>query len=315
MIIKNARIVEFVTPDNLKLPGILFEPKSKSKKVLIYLHGNGSASVFYTLNRLREQAVILAGQGIAFFAFNNRGSGQITKIEKVIKNKEKKIPAGTAFELIRDCVKDIDGAITFLENQGYREFYLIGFSTGANKICVYNYYRPKNRISKYILVGGADDSGMFYRQLGRKKFYELLRKAKKKIRDGKGKELVPYNKLNAIYSYQSFFDTANPDGDYDTFPFNEKLKKLKPSKKKLFRHFASIAKPTLVIYGEKDEYCSGPVPKVVEILKGQVSAPDKFQFIIFKQADHGLSGKEKLLAQTVSDWLKGNVNRTGFVLK
>ncbi|MEK9181190.1 MAG: alpha/beta hydrolase [Patescibacteria group bacterium] len=305
MILKNAKLVEFITSDRLKLPGMLFEPKKKSRKALIYLHGNGSSSVFYSLNRLREQAEFLAGQGIAFFAFNNRGSGQISKVKKIFKSGEKKVPAGTAYELIRDCVKDIDGAVAFLKSLGYREFYLIGFSTGANKICVYNFYRPKNPIAKYILVGGADDSGMFYRQLGRRKFEELLKIARKKISVGKGKELIPHHRLNAIYSYQAFYDTANPDGDYNIFPFNEALKKLKLSKKKLFRHFSSITKPTLAIYGEKDEYCSGPVRKVVEILKKQVSAPDKFRFAIFKKADHGLSGKERALARLVADWLKG----------
>ena len=54
--------------------------------------------------------------------------------------KEERKRFGMAYEKIKECIEDIDGAISFLKKHGYRKFYLAGASTGANKICVYNFY-------------------------------------------------------------------------------------------------------------------------------------------------------------------------------
>lgn len=152
--ITDTKLIQFESTDNLLLPGLIFEPKNKTDKVAINLHGNGSSSVFYSFERADSFARHLNKKGIAFFTFNNRGAHYIKKL-KINKDGEEEIKIGTAFELIKDCVKDVDGAIEFLEKLGYKEFYLIGHSTGANKICVYNYYKPKNKVSKYVLLGGG----------------------------------------------------------------------------------------------------------------------------------------------------------------
>ena len=89
-----------------------------------------------------------------------------------------------------ECIEDIDGAISFLSKKGYKEFYLIGHSTGANKICVYNFYKTRNRIKKYVLVAGGDDTGIYYDMLGMKKFSRLLKEAKTKIKQRKGDEII-----------------------------------------------------------------------------------------------------------------------------
>src|SRR6185503_9027609 len=119
---------------------------------------------------------------------------------------------------------DIDGAIEFLEAQGYEEFYLIGESTGANKICVYNYYKPNNKISKYVLLSGGDDTGIYYDQLGKERFNKLLNESEEMIKNGKGTDLILELLLEEIFAYVGFYDIANPDGDYNCFPFMEVMK-------------------------------------------------------------------------------------------
>ncbi|GAI26188.1 unnamed protein product, partial [marine sediment metagenome] len=81
----------------------------------------------------------------------------------------------------------------------------------------------------------------------------------------------------------------------------EAMKKLRLSKKTLFRHFKSINKPTLVIYGEKDEYTWGDVFKIVNILKEQ---KPEFEYRIIKGADHSFGKNQKELSKTISNWLK-----------
>lgn len=293
-------VVQIKTTDGLTLPGLLYEAHD-SKKAAIFLHGNGSSSVFYSDDLKEEQTKALNSIGISYFLFNNRGAHLIKKLNVERKNGEmERKRFGMAYEKIKDCIKDIDGAINFLEKSGYKEFYLIGESTGANKICVYHYYKSNNKISKYVLLGGGDDTGIYYNELGKKRFNNLLKEAKEKIRKRKGEEIICELLPEEIFSYIGFYDIANPDGDYNVFPLLEKMQRIKLSKKKLFRYFRSVNKPTLVIYGEKDEYAWGDVPKVVSILKEQ--KPD-FEYKIIKNADHGCTQHQKELSKVISKWL------------
>jgi len=297
---KTPVVVQIKTEDGLTLPGLFYEAPN-SKKAAIFLHGNGSSSVFYSDDLKEEQANALNNKCISYLLFNNRGAHLIKKLN--VENKDgttERKRFGMAYEKIKDCIKDIDAAINFLERRGYSEFYLIGESTGANKICVYHYFKPNNKVAKYILLGGGDDAGIYYNELGEKRFNKLLKEAKGKISKRKGEEIICELLPEEIFSYIGFYDIANPDGDYNVFPFLEIMRKVKLSKKKLFRYFKSVDKPTLVIYGENDEYAWGDVPRVVNILKEQ---KPEFKYVVIKGADHGCSQHQKELARVITSWL------------
>lgn len=301
-----TRLVEFKTKDNLLLPGLLFEPKKKTKKAAIFLHGNGSCSIFYSVEKTQSLASELTKRGMAFFPFDNRGAHYIKRVNVLENGEKERVKFGTTYELIKDCLKDIDGAINFLAEKGFDKFYLIGESTGANKVVIYNFYKPKNKISRYVLLSGGDDTGLYYDWVGGgEKFKKYLRQAKEQIKQGNGRKLIPKYIIDYLLSWNAFYDTINPDGDYNIFPFNEYMNKLKLSKKTLFREFKSIKKPTLVVYGENDEYCYGDVPRVVEILKKEACDLKYFTFKIIKDADHAFNGYEKELANLVTGWLVG----------
>ncbi len=301
---QKALLAQFQTPDGLLLPGLLYEPAKKTDRVAIVLHGNGSSSVFYSYLKNLSFSEELLKRGIAYFPFNNRGAHYIKKLTQVTEAGEVDVKVGTTYELIKDCLYDIDGAIDFLAGKGYREFYLLGYSTGANKICVYNYYRPENRVKKYVLLGGGDDTGVWYSIIGnRTKFFRYLEKAKEEIDKGRGDKFIPRYMLPYLFSYRALYDTLNPDGDYNVFPFNEYANNLQLSNKELFREFRSIRKPTLVVYGEMDEYCYGDVEGAVETLKKVAPKKVIFEFKILKGADHGFTGHEEELAKAVAGWL------------
>jgi dienelactone hydrolase len=298
-IVLRPEFVEFQTRDGLKLPGLLYRAK-KMRAVAINLHGNGSSSVFYNEKKNRVFASALAKKNISTLYFNNRGAHIIKKLYVRRGKKVEGKQFGMAYEKIKECIADIDGAVSFLKKRGYQEFYLIGSSTGANKICVYNFYKPKNYIKKYIFLSGGDDTGFYYHELGKSKFWKILSESKRKIKSKKGEEIIKEILPNELFSYAGFFDIANPDGDYNVFPFYEVLRRVKLSTKPLFRHFKSIKKKTFVVYGDKDEYGWNNVPKIVEILKGY---QPKMDYRVIKGADHGFKGYEKQLAEMVADWL------------
>lgn len=292
-------LVQIKTKDGLTLPGILHEAH-RSKAVAIHLHGNGSSSVFYYDDRQADMAAALAARGISLLLFNNRGAHYVKRLNIVKKGRSTRKRFGMAYEKIKDCIQDIDGAISFLRKRGFRTFYLIGESTGANKICVYHYYKPRNKVKKYVLLGGGDDTGIYYDMLGRAGFLRLLATAKRKIKQRKGGEIIKELLPVVIFSYQGFYDIANPDGDYNVFPFLEVIKDLKLSKKRLFRHFASITKPTLALYGGKDKYAWGSVPRVVRMLK---ELKPEFEYGIITGADHSFTKHQRELSAAVSRWL------------
>ena len=296
-------LVHFLTSDNLRLPGLLYEPEQKSKQVSIYLHGNGTASVFYSV-LVDALGKTLSDNGISFFPFNNRGAHLIKSLKKISNHGEDRALYGTAFELIKESIIDIDSAIVFLKSKGYETFYLIGESTGANKIVVYNYYKPQNDVSKYILLSGGDDTGLYYRQFGADLFQKILKKCKEMIQKGKRMEFVP--KYISVFpmSYRSIYDTINPEGDYNIFPYFEILNKLNFTKKEKFRELKSINKPTLVVYGEQDEFCYESAEKCVEVLKKSTSKKNVITFEIILEGDHGFTGFEVKLSKLIVNWLQ-----------
>lgn len=290
------KFVQFKTSDGLTLPGLFYG--EGNKKCAIYLHGNGSSSVFYDDGKYATIAQALAKKGISFFPFNNRGAHIIKKLN--VEGKVDRVSYGMAYERIKECVEDIEGAIKFLKGLGYSEFYLIGSSTGANKICVYNHYNPKNEVKKYILLSGGDDVGIYYDLLGKKKFWRLLKESKQKVDRGQGEEIISQLLPDPVFAYQGFWDIANPDGDYNVFPYYEVMRGVKLSTKKLFRYYKELKKPTLVIYGQNDEYAWGDVSRMVEVLK---SYQPKFDYKIIENADHGFADHEKDLANLIEDWI------------
>lgn len=283
----------FEATDGVKLSGLLYEPKKKSRRAVIFLHGTGGASVFSS-RRTNRLASEMTERGIAWFAFDNRGAQIVRRIGGEY--------GGMAFERIRDCVFDIDGAVRELWRRGYRELYLAGHSTGANKIAVYNARKPRNRIRAYVLLAGGDDTGLLYEQLGAAGLRHAVDRARRKIRNGDGDTFVPESLSDVPMSWRSFYDVANPDGDYNVFPFREVIDGVRLSRKPHFHHVRAIRKPALFVYGDSDEYASD-IRKCVAVLADAVGAQPNIEIVVMEDADHGFSGREAELGALMADWL------------
>ena len=111
---KTAKFIQITTEDGLTLPGLLYEAEG-SKKAAIYLHGNGSSSVFYGDYKMNLFGERLVERGISFFPFNNRGAGWIKKLDKTVNGEKERVLYGMTYELIKECILDIDGAIKYLK--------------------------------------------------------------------------------------------------------------------------------------------------------------------------------------------------------
>jgi pimeloyl-ACP methyl ester carboxylesterase len=284
-----CQLARFSATDGVDLTGLLYQPR-RPRGVVIYLHGTGGSSIFDS-KRTNLLAAELLRHHLTFFPFNNRGAHLVRRLGRKL--------GGMAYERIRDCIFDIDGALRFLRSRGYRDIHLAGHSTGANKIAVYDHYKPRNSVRSYILLAGGDDVGLMYRQLGRS-FRSVLNLAR---RFRNREELVPKSISKLPMSWRSLYDMINPDGDYNVFPFLEAMGRVKLSRRPLFRHIKGIRKPALAIFGEHDEYCFGDVPGCVAALANAVAGKPKFETVVIGNADHGFTGKEAELGSLMAGWL------------
>ncbi|HSP13335.1 MAG TPA: alpha/beta hydrolase [Thermoanaerobaculia bacterium] len=290
-----CRLVRFDATDGVALAGLLYEPPRRTRRVAVFVHGTGGASVFDS-RRTNLLAAEFVSNGFAFFPFNNRGAHLLRRLRK----KKRTVGGGMAYERIRDCVPDIDGAIRFLRRRGYREIHLIGHSTGANKIAVYHRYKHRNPVRGYVLLAGGDDTGLLYDQLGRRRFFSTLKRARARRNS---EELVPASLSALPMSWRALYDTINPDGDYNVFPYLEILRGVRLSRGPRFRHLRGIRKPALVVYGDRDEYCYGNVSRCVGVLAEQIGPKPNFEFAILENADHGFGRREGDLARLILAWL------------
>ncbi len=295
-----SRLIRFEATDGIALGGLLYEPARTSKDVLIWLHGTGGSSIFDS-KRTNPLAAEIVRQGLAFFPFNNRGAHVMRRMAVRSGKRSSHVQGGAAYELIRECVADIDGAIRDLRARGYSRFHLAGHSTGANKIVIYDQLKRRNPVASYLLVAGGDDTGMFYEQLGPRKFRATLERANTMIKARRGMELVPSSISDVPMSWRSFFDMANPDGEYNVFPFLEALEEVKLSRKPPFWRVKTIKKPVLAIYGENDEYLSD-VSAAVSAMANAIGPRENFEFAIMRNADHSFTGREATLGELMATW-------------
>ncbi len=272
-----CRLVRFEATDGVPLAGLLYGAPASASAIL-WLHGTGGASIFESA-RTNLMARIFNQHGLAFFPFNNRGAQFVRRAGRRY--------GGSAFERIRDCVFDVEGAVRELRRRGFRDITLAGHSTGANKIAVYDHYKKRNRVKRYVLLGGADDTGLLYNELGPRRFRAYLNKARTMAPN----KFVPARMM----SWRAFYDMANPNGDYNVFAFNSSTRGRRP-----FRFIRGIKKPALYIYGENDEFGfdAGLLGKYIG-RRGEI--------VVMRDADHGFSGREEELTRLIAEWVRATV--------
>jgi len=304
----NLKFVSLLATDKVQLPALLYQPDQPTAKAAVWLHGMGDSGVFYKpvlMNALGQQ---LTERGIALLALNNRGahnSKSLKIVDETLPEEDRRYQGGTLYELIEDCVPDIEGAGTFLQERGFKELYLLGHSTGANKICAYHVRAKQNPFRKYVLAGPGDDVGLFFKEMGEKRFWRALRYAASKLSSDPLHIMPKYSGMYP-FSVQSAYDILNPEGAYNIFPFYEASTE-RLGNKALFTEYSQIDRPSLVIIGENDEftYTAGDSAGAVDLFMQHTPSRQLKQtdFQLVEKADHSFHEHETNFASQVADWL------------
>jgi pimeloyl-ACP methyl ester carboxylesterase len=257
-------------PRNLDGFLVTGQRKPRSRRLLIFVHGMGSN--FYKSKFKKAWMRLAPPRGIDVFSFNNRGC-----------------EADVADETFMHCLADIDAALAFARHEGYREIFLLGHSTGCQKISYYCAKRKPRDVKALLLTALGDDLAIARRDLG-KDYPTWLRKARELVKSGKGDQRLPPKCLG--FSARRFISAADPGSvEANLFKLDGEL-----------RMFRKLTLPILAVFPEEEQYACIPVRDAGKKLQS-VTRSVRFKNIYIPRADHSFRGEEDTCVRACLRWL------------
>lgn len=244
--------------------------KPRSRKLLIFVHGMGSN--FYKSKFKKAWMRLAPPRGIDVFCFNNRGC-----------------EGDVADEKFTNCLADIDASLAFARHEGYREIYLLGHSTGCQKITYYQHKRHPRDVKALLLTAIGDDLAIARRDLG-KNYETWIQKARELVKSGKGEKRLPPKCLS--FSARRFISAADPRSlEANLFRLDGEL-----------RIFRKLTLPILAVFPEEEQYACIPVREAGAKLQS-VSRSKRFANLYIPRADHSFHGEEEACVRECLRWL------------
>lgn len=287
------RLEKFVTKDDLILNGLFFNPKKKSNKALLFIHGF-PGNFYQNSEIIISLAEEFQKSGLGLFSINTRGHDIINVTFK--KSGGFSI-CGGAFEKFEDCILDIEAGIKFLNSRGFNEIFLAGISSGADKVGFYLSKTHNKSVKGGIFLSPGSNISIARKEL-KNEFKSMIKKAFDMVRKNKGNELILSPRMDFPISWQRFISLYNEANNENIFPFH--------NKKAEFKLLAKIKVPVLAILGGKDEYYHiYELEKITETLKQKMEKIIKFRVVIINGANHRFKGSERKLAGMIRNWIDG----------
>jgi alpha-beta hydrolase superfamily lysophospholipase len=281
-----------ITSDGLELSGLLYEPDSATTKVLVHVHG--MAGNFYENVFLDTLAETLTANGVAFFAFNNRGCEYIKDMTRIVDGKRVSVRIGDAYELFDDSELDIRAAVDFAHSKGLTEVHLSGHSLGGPKVAYYAAEGNDDRLASVIFLSPADMVGLTKAD---KNYQRDMSTATKMISEGRGGELLPFPILwdqipLTAQTYVSLNDEKSKVAIFNLYDPNDTLAVL-----------GKITIPSTTITGRKDDATTIPLDQAMDRIKNAMVQSPRVETVVLGDADHGYNGHEQALADAVQKWI------------
>ncbi len=253
-------------------------------------------------NCFKRREDILANEinkaGIAYFAFNNRGTEVACYTRKT--DGTKTLNGGCAYEDILDSYYDIKGAINKMLELGYTKIHLQGHSLGCTKI-VYTYNKLKKEnseilknIKSVILLSLVDLVNLQKYDLGEEKFNKVLDLANKLEKEHREMELLPYEYFEHPISAKTYLRYYRDNKDINFARFSDKNYD--------FKELNNINVPLFLRWGEHDLVIQN-LDELSIFLKEKINNSN-LDIGYIKDTDHGYTNKEKVLGEEIVKFIK-----------
>lgn len=287
-----SKVVDFITPGKVLLTGIHIG-NTKSKTCYIIIHGLGG-SVF----SMKELAHLLVDNNSSVLLFNNRGHDIICRMKKIDKRKKKGTTSflgGAAHEVFTECVDDIECAVQYAKSQGATNIVLVGHSTGSQKSIYYLSKRNnQKKVKAVVLLSPLSDFAGIISQLSVEDYKNLLKISEALVMQGTPHQLLPTTIWPQLADAQRFLSLATPMSEEEIFSYYD------PNKKSVF---STVTIPTLVIFGQEDEYRDRPISQIVKWFDTHQKSDD-YHSVIIKNGNHGFDGLLSDVADLITTTLK-----------
>ena len=284
--------VRFETPDYIELQGWLSD--AEGDVAVIHMHGmsgNGYENTF--LDTLHQTYNKL---GISMFSIDNRGRGVISTFwqnNSLTHNTDNVKLGGSCFEVLEECIYDIQGAINYLRSIGKSKFILQGHSLGCTKVIHYMNTQATDGITKVILLAPTDMVAWAGRD---PKHSANIERAEQLMAANRPTELVsaqcwPDKTPLSAQTYLSICVAGTSADIYNADTGSSSL--------------AKIAVPTLIAYGSNDIGIT-EISGTVEAWRQKADAAinhDYAQIEIIDGAAHSFKDYETQLAEKVEHFV------------
>jgi pimeloyl-ACP methyl ester carboxylesterase len=269
----HTQLCTFKTIDNERLHGLLFTPpKTRSDLALVLIHGVAMNFYLPPLSLFGQE---LAQLGYHSLVMNTRGHDWIARAGNLTKF------GGSAYEVLEDCLPDLDGALRFLTEQGYRRFVLIGHSLGAIKSIIYQGTRQRTDI---VGIVSCSAPRQFYSERAARQpaFKEVIERAEALIAQGKGGELlsVAVGSAPGIFTARTHVNKYGKDDRNDVRPYAK-----------------MVGCPLLVLVGSAE-------PKFFHQYAQEIAdAAEHGTYTLVQGANHFYSRQTQEFVQIIAGWL------------
>jgi pimeloyl-ACP methyl ester carboxylesterase len=212
----DTQLCVFKTDDNERLHGLLFAPQNQpSDLALVLVHGVAMNFYLPPLVTFGEE---LSARGFHSFVINTRGHDWISRAGNLTKF------GGSAYEVLEDCLPDLDGALAYLKERGYRRFVFIGHSLGAIKSII---YQGTRRRADVVGIVSCSAPRQFYSERAARQpgFREVIDKAEALIAEGKADELlsIGVGATPGIFTARTHVNKYGRDDNNDCRPYAKHL--------------------------------------------------------------------------------------------
>lgn len=280
------------TKDNIELVGLLFEPETPTKKILVHVHGMGGN--FYENRFLDAIAKKLTDNGVAFLTFNNRGCEIFKDLLKITNGRIDFVRIGNAYEKFEDSQIDIEAIIDEVSKSGFSEIHLSGHSLGSPKIAYYLTQTNDSRVNSVLFLSPSDMLGLVRAE--KEIFKKNIEEATKMVTNGKGNDLLTREIWDeypiSANTYLSLFGDDSKAGIFNFFDPNNRLEAL-----------SKIKQPVFATMGRKDDALVVSIEETFDRITKAVVNSSKVETKILGDANHGYTGFEDALAEEILGWI------------